>query len=416
MPLISTRLPALVLAAAAAACGTDSSDADMIIRAPAATTTASRPPTFGEDVAFLRAYTPVVLLRSPDGQAQIAVAPAYQGRVMTSTAAGDAGMSFGYLHRPVIALGERQPHMTVLGGEDRFWLGPEGGQYGLYFAPGAPFDTDSWQVPEPIDWDAWPILAEDARHVSVTRSMSLTNHAGTQFDLRVDRTVRLYDHAEIVEALGVNPGDSVRAVGFESDNTMTNIGQNAWRRETGAPSIWILGMFPPGPRATVMIPFVEGEEAALGPVVNDAYFGRIPPERLRIEDGVIHFRADGTERGKIGVPRPRARAIAGSYDPDRGVLTLVTFTLPETATDYVNSMWDVQERPYSGDVVNSYNDGPLGPGQPPLGPFYEIESSSPAALLAPGASLRHVHRTIHIEGPEADLDALARATLGVGVR
>jgi hypothetical protein len=246
--------------------------------------------------------------------------------------------------------------------------------------------------------------------------MSLTNHAGTRFDLRVDRTVRLYGRAEIVEALGVSPGVSVRAVGFESDNTITNIGQNIWRKETGAPSIWILGMFPPGPHTTVMIPFVEGADAVRGPVVNDAYFGTIPPERLRIDAGVVHFRGDGAERGKIGIPRPRAREIAGSYDPDRRVLTLVTFSLPAGAIDYVNSMWEVQERPYGGDVVNSYNDGPLGPGEPPLGPFYEIESSSPAALLAPGASLRHVHRTLHFEGPAADLDALARATLGVGVR
>ena len=75
-----------------------------------------------------------------------------------------------------------------------------------------------------------------------------------------------------------------------------------------------------------------------------------------------------------------------------------------------------QDKPYGGDVVNSYNDGPLGPGEPPLGPFYEIESSSPAATLQPGARLRHVHRTFHFEGPEAELDAIARATLGVGLR
>ena len=92
-----------------------------------------------------------------DGRAQVAVAPAYQGRVMTSTANGPDGASFGYIHRAGVLAGAPQPHMTVLGGEDRFWLGPEGGQYALYFPPGAAFDTDHWQVPEPIDWGAWPI-------------------------------------------------------------------------------------------------------------------------------------------------------------------------------------------------------------------------------------------------------------------
>ena len=38
--------------------------------------------------------------------------------------------------------------MNVFGGEDRFWLGPEGGQFALYFKPGDPFDLDHWQVPE----------------------------------------------------------------------------------------------------------------------------------------------------------------------------------------------------------------------------------------------------------------------------
>ncbi len=55
------------------------------------------------------------------------------------------------------------------------------------------------------------------------------------------------------------------------------------------------------------------------------------------------------------------------------VLTLVHLTVPEGATDYVNSMWEIQEKPFAGDVVNSYNDGPASPGAKPLGPFYELE-------------------------------------------
>src|SRR5438105_3740735 len=82
---------------------------------------------FGADLAFLQAHTQVIVLASADRRAQVAIAPAYQGRVMTSSADGPQGDSFGYLHRPGILAGVRQPHMTVLGGEDRFWLGPEGG-------------------------------------------------------------------------------------------------------------------------------------------------------------------------------------------------------------------------------------------------------------------------------------------------
>ena len=49
---------------------------------------------------------------------------------------------------------------------------------------------------------------------------------------------------------------------------------------------------------------------------------------------------------------------------------------------------------------------PPAPGAKPLGPFYELETSSPAAALPPGQHLRHVHRTFHLQGRPADLDLL----------
>src|SRR6185436_12405791 len=123
--------------------------------------------------------------------AQVAVAPEYQGRVLTSTSSGEVGPSFGWISRDAIASGKKQPHMNVFGGEDRCWLGPEGGQFGLYFAPGAPFDFDHWQVPAPIDADAWDVAARDAESVSFARDMRLVNASGASFDLHVDRRVRL---------------------------------------------------------------------------------------------------------------------------------------------------------------------------------------------------------------------------------
>jgi hypothetical protein len=90
--------------------------------------------------------------------------------------------------------------------------------------------------------------------------------------------------------------------------------------------------------------------------------------------------------------------------------------LPPGVTEYVNSMWEIQKEPLAGDAANSYNDGPPSPGVKPLGPFYEIESSSPAGALAPGKTLEHIHRTVHLTGPEAKLDELARATLGVSLK
>jgi hypothetical protein len=116
-------------------------------------------------------------------------------------------------------------------------------------------------------------------------------------------------------------------------------------------------------------------------------------------------------RGALGYPV----VVAGSYDASEHVLTLVQYTRPADTLSYVNSMWEIQREPYKGDVINSYNDGPPDAGQPPLGPFFELETSSPAVSLSPAQSYTHVHRTFHFVGPEAELDRIARATIKVGL-
>ena len=45
--------------------------------------------TFPEDVAFLQKHVEVITLGQGEGQPQVAIVPAYQGRVMTSTVGGD---------------------------------------------------------------------------------------------------------------------------------------------------------------------------------------------------------------------------------------------------------------------------------------------------------------------------------------
>jgi uncharacterized protein DUF6786 len=370
---------------------------------------------FEADVAFLQRHTDVILLGDPSSGAQVAVAPAYQGRIMTSTIGGADAPSFGWLGRDAIASGRRQPHMNVFGGEDRFWLGPEGGQYALYFKPGDPFDLDHWQVPDPIDWDRWNVVASSATSAQFQKRMTLLNYAGTRLEIDVERTIRLLPAADVAAHLGSAPGGSVRVVAFESSNTVANVGTAPWRPESGLVSVWILGMFSPSPATTIALPFTPGPESALGPIVNDAYFGKVPPDRLVVRDSAVLFRGDGQYRSKIGLPPPRALDSAGSYDAAGRVLTLVQYTRPAGATAYVNSMWEIQREPFKGDVINSYNDGPPAPGKQPLGPFYELETSSPALRLEPGQNYTHVHRTFHLAGPEAELDRIARATLTVGL-
>ncbi len=383
--------------------------------APVVVSNGPRGASFADDIAFLKRYVDLTVLSDPGGSAKVALAAQWQGRVITSTAGGDAGRSFGWINRELVTSGKLQPHINVFGGEDRFWLGPEGGQFSIFFAKGAAFDLEHWFTPAAIDTLPFTVAKQSRTAATFTSTFTLTNYSGTRFDVAVDREVRLLDAGTAWEKLGVGPAAGVAIVAFESENRITNAGTSPWTKGTGLLSIWILGMFNPSPATTIVAPIQEGPESRLGPKLTSDYFGAVPPERLVVTDKAIYFSADGTFRSKIGISPRRSRGVLGSYDADAGVLTIVQFSQPAGAVDYVNSLWKLQDDPYAGDAANSYNDGPPAPGAKPLGPFYELESSSPAAALAPGASLSHIHRTIHLSGAEAALDAVARTALGVSI-
>jgi hypothetical protein len=380
--------------------------------------------TFGEDVDFLRAHTEVRVLKDGAGRAQLVVAPAWQGRVMTSTAGGAAGTSYGWINYDLVKKGiapaaERQgleKHIHVFGGEERLWLGPEGGQFAIYFKPSEKnYTFDNWQTPALIDTEPFEVTAHTADSIALRKSGVLLNNSGAEFKLRLERTVRLLDRAALAKLLGAALPEQVAVVGYQTENNLINAGTSPWRAETGTLSIWLLGMLKHGARTVVAIPVRRGDEQQLGPPVNTDYFGVVGPDRLKITPAALFFKADGQYRSKIGIPPKRCLPVCGSYDPDRRTLTIIQFNLPDDAArlPYVRSQWKVHEQPYAGDVINSYNDGAPEPGAKPLGPFYEIESSSPALPLAAGASLKHIQSTIHLEGAPAQLAPIAKQVLGI---
>jgi hypothetical protein len=371
--------------------------------------------SFGDDIAFLKSHTDLIVLSDKQGVAKVAVSSAWQGRVMTSTAGADAGPSFGWINRELIDSGKIQQHINVFGGEDRFWMGPEGGQFSIFFAKGTKFEFADWFTPAVMDTLPFKVASQSQTRAEFAAEFSLTNYSGTQFDVAVRREVRLLETDAAWKKLGVRGSADVSIVAYETENKIKNVGREAWKKDTGLLSIWILGMFNPAPATTIVVPIKPGPESQIGVKVTSDYFGSIPPDRLVVKESVIYFSADGKFRSKIGINPKRSKAVLGSYDADNRVLTIVQFSQPAGVTDYVNSLWKLQDNPYGGDAANSYNDGPVAPGAKPLGPFYELESSSPAAALAPGKSLSHIHRTMHLSGPEAPLDAVARATLGVSI-
>ncbi len=350
------------------------------------------------------------LLKDKSGRRVVLLSADLQGRVMTSSFAGPEGMSIGWVNEDFIKKNKIQEHFNPWGGEERLWLGPEGGQFSLFFRKGDPFDLDHWYTPAAFDTEPFEQTEASDTLAVFRRSLSIENYSGTVFRMEILRKVRLLDEKDLEEMTGMNRLAGIRWVGYKTENVLINRGDSAWNEQTGMPSIWLLGMLNPSDRTTIVIPF-SNDPGIKERIVNDEYFGKIPPDRLKIGDGILFFRADGKMRGKIGLGPHRAKDVLGSYDEAHNILTLVQYNKPEGVTEYVNSMWRLQEHPFSGDVVNAYNDGPLeGGGQ--LGPFYELETSSPAARLAPGEKVTHISRTWHLSGDKETLDSITRKLLG----
>ena len=123
-------------------------------------------------------------------------------------------------------------------------------------------------------------------------------------------------------------------------------------------------MFKPSAGTTVVVPYREGPVRELGPVVNDAYFGKVPADRLVARDGrpLLQRRRPVPEQDR---PLAAARAARPRQLRRRraGVLTIVTFDRPEGAADYVNSMWEIQKEPVRGRRREQLQRRPARPGR-----------------------------------------------------
>ena len=143
------------------------------------------------------------------------------------------------------------------------------------------------------------------------------------------------------------------------------------------------------------------------------YFGEIPADRIKLTGNTLYFRADGKSRGKLGILPAYVLPLAGSYDASNQVLTITRFGTDNSGR-YLNQEWNTERPVFSGDAMNAYNDGPLADGGQ-MGPFYEIESVSPAAELKPGASIVHEHNVYHFQGSPSQLNGIAQKVLGVSL-
>jgi len=183
--------------------------------------------TFGYDLEFFKdQHIEAIELKDDSSRASVLVIPAYQGRVMTSSADGPDGKSFGWINYDCIRSGEINKQFNPFGGEERFWLGPEGGPFSIYFDEGKEQSFANWRVPAEID----------------TLAFDVSNRAATQCSFRKE--------FEILNASG----------------TGLNIGME-----------WTV----------VFIPYNEDAGTNAGKVVEDDYFGKVPSDRLIVKNGTL---------------------------------------------------------------------------------------------------------------------------------
>lgn len=366
--------------------------------------------TYGYDAAFLKKnLSNIIELQDEAGNAKLLLSADYQGRVMTTTAGGDSSTSFGWLNYDLLASKQKRSQFNPVGGEERFWIGPEGGQFSIYFKKGDSFNIAHWQVPAVIDTIGYDVQQSDKSSAVFSKKATLTNYTGTAFNINIERKVSLLTKEQIAQKINLSIPENIKAVGFQTTNKITNTGNNDWSKEKGLLSIWLLGMFTPSPKTIVIIPFHPIPNARS--YITDNYFGQIPPGRLVVKDSVLYFTCDGKFRSKIGLSPLIAKPVAASFDFQNNVLTLILPQVEKNAS-YVNSKWEIQKEPYKGDVINSYNDGPLGDGTQ-MGPFYEIESSSPALGLNKNQTGEYQQSTIHLQGDYNTLKQLTQQLLSI---
>ena len=370
--------------------------------------------TFGYDLQYLSTKDSLVILMDDTEKAQVIISPKYQAKVFTSTVDGLEGHSLGYLNYKALDSEIINEHMNGYGGENRFWIGPEGGQYSVYFEPEVEQVYDNWHTPKPIDIESWNIVSSDRQNVWMNKNMQVQNYQGLVLNLNVNRKIHLLNQDDVQNILGIKLTDNIKTVAYSTQNTIQNMNDFAWTKKTGTICIWILDMFNVSPKALTIIPFFEGPEDLFGKIATTDYFGEIPVDRIKIKNSNIYLKTDGNCRNKLGLNPKRTKAIAANYNPELKRLTITTFDVDPNGV-YLNQEWNPAKDPLIGDALNAYNDGPLEDGSI-MGPFLEVESTSPAAFLKPGQTQEHIHNVFHFVGDDNDLNTISKPLLGVTIQ
>ncbi len=243
-------IPAICILSLFCACNNNSKKE---AKAPVQTEqTISRPDNFAEDLKFLREFASPAVLKDSTSKSAIAIVNAWQGRVVTSTVADD-GRSFGWLNYATIENG-KQYHFSTYGGEDRLLFGPTADSP---CCPRARFYrhhitcATTRSIAGHIRASAYFLRQ---RRYRLEGNLHIPNNKGNIISADVSRTVTLLSRRDLHNYLGADIHRSIHAVGFHSDNIITNANSQRWDTAYGATSIRIRGTFPVSQKTIAIIP------------------------------------------------------------------------------------------------------------------------------------------------------------------
>lgn len=362
--------------------------------------------TYQDDLLILQEHTEVIELTNSKGQARLMISPEYQGKVLGSTSEGLLGSRNGWLNKKALAAKD----YNGIGGEDRIWIGPLGGQYSLYYQQIKPLNEENWKVPSALN-QSFEVVSLSDTEIEMQNEMRMTNFKGNSFDLKLKRKIKLLTTGSVEENLQVSLSADSKFVAFESSHMLTNTGNEPWVKENGLLSLWSLSMLEGSENSLVIIPLKE--DADLQHIYQ--YLGPLDSSRLQVKNHVLLFKADGKYRSKIGIPSQFAPSVYASYSKEKKRLSIVQYQ-KNTDSLYFNSNATVQENPYKGEAIPIYNHGTMDYSPTTETSFYELESCSPMRELLPGDSLTHFHRVYHFSGNPEELSQLCKQLLGIELR
>lgn len=358
----------------------------------------------------------VIVLTGRDKDRVVVVTPSLVGRVLCTGFEGVNGGTESYISEAQIKRGAtpsgKGGDWAAFGGEERIWLAPEGGRFGLFFKQGNEQNFKNYLVPEPLNSARFGVTArtEDQTSVTFVAPIHLTNYQGHKIDLEVKRRIEILESCPYT--LGY--GSKVDFVAFESRTGVRNTARAPLTKETGAVSIWTLGQLPVRNHSVIIVPFRPGPDSQLGTPLNTEYFkadmidttqapdGHVYDDYWALKDNYALIKANGSVRTKIEMWPKRSLGRMASINLASFSMTIVEFRMyPER--EYLASYWLPYEGdPFKGAAISIY----VGPREEGA---YELETLSPALFLQPDEQYTHVSRTYHLRGDKPSIvEILAR--------